>query len=235
MLAKKHWGIIGLFSLVLSFMGSTPALACTYADHHIGMATTTISTQGAQAVVYNYAPYVCSQGGVSAWSMIANSNNYDEFAQVGWLRGTYWGSGCDVYFFYEYGQSNAVYNPAIISVDSAATNYGTSNKFTVYTNGNNVTQFLINNVNKASVSLNWSANHAEWLGETHSPSDQVVGASEQPVYFKSVQHLYNGTWYNDMANLNKWNTTQYGAGYWPQSNYFYIYDVRYTTGETYCA
>ncbi len=35
--------------------------------------------------------------------------------------------------------------------------------------------------------------------------------------------------------LNKWNTTQYGAGYWPQSNYFYIYDVRYTTGETYCA
>lgn len=104
--------------------------------------------------------------------------------------------------------------------------YGTSNKFTVYTNGNNVTQFLINNVSKASVSLNWTANHAEWMGETQSSSDQVVGASEQPVYFKSVQHLYNGTWYIDMASVNQWNGTQYGAGYWPQSNYFYICDVR---------
>lgn len=44
-----------------------------------------------------------------------------------------------------------------------------------------------------------------------------------------VQHLFNGSWINETASLEKVNTTANGTGSWPAANYFYIWDTRYST------
>ena len=84
--------------------------------------------------------------------------------------------------------------------------------------------------------LNWKPNNAQWLGEVHTTGDQVAGDTAHPVYFNYVQHLYNGTWYNDNAAVNKVNTDTaqnggYGAGNWPNANWCAIWDTRYSSED----
>ncbi|AEJ40236.1 hypothetical protein TPY_2056 [Sulfobacillus acidophilus TPY] len=163
--------------------------------------------------------------------MITNTNNGNELAQIGWLKYVNWSSS-SVYFFYEYGQSGGLNPPEQLFVDTNAANYGTSNEFTVYTQGNGQTDFIINGVGQFNTYLNSTPNRAEWLGEVHSTGDQMAGDYNHPVYFNYVQHLYNGTWYNDNASVNQINTDTsqnggYGAGNWPNANWCAIWDTRY--------
>lgn len=133
-----------------------------------------------------------------------------------------------MYYFYEYGSSSNLNPPVMLSAVSNPTGSATD-KFTVYTNGNNVTEFLINGSLKFSTTLNWTANNAQWLGETHSYSDQTPGDTVNLEQAYNVQHLYDGTWVNDNASINKANTSPYGSGQWPAQNSFYIWDTRYSS------
>lgn len=214
--------------LVLAGLGSlsTPVFACTNPGLYFDGMTTNfngIVTSGAQAYVTRYNPHICTVS--AAWSMIANTNNGNELAQVGWAKLSSW-STSTVYYFYEYGQSSFLNPPVLLSAVPNPSG-GASDKFTVFTNGNNVTEFLINNSLKFSTTLNWTPNNAEWFGETHSYPDQTPGDTVDFVEFSNVQHLYNGQWYNDNAAIDKYNNSPYGTGSWPNSNYFYIWDTRY--------
>lgn len=203
------------------------AYACTNPGLYFdGAVTAIISTQGSQAKIDHYDPRMCLSS--SAWAMMDNQSNSNELAQIGWLKLSGW-STSTVYFFYEYGQSGQLYMPISLGAVPHPTNSSIWDQFTVYTNGNGVTLFIIDGVGQARATLNWTANNAQWFGETHSYSDQTPGDTNNHVYFTDVQHLYNGVWYNDTASVNKYNRSPYGSGTWPNSNYFEIWDTRYSS------
>ena len=217
---KRLWLLSVLIPLMI-FPATAMACTSTFGDW-IGMNKVQTSS-GAQANISDYNPRMCNS--VSAWSAFENSGDWTEFAQVGWLKAAAWSTN-NVYYFYEYGGNL----PVQIGIDTNAGNYGGSNQYTVYTNANNVTEFIINGVGYANATLNWTPTNDVWSGEIHTLEDQIPGDLNHIVYFNNVQHLYNGTWYNDIGTSGEFNNTTYGSGNWSSSsNWFTIWDTRYST------
>lgn len=185
----------------------TPTPFCAYQLLFDGILTppTVGIVHGAQAVIYNYFPEVCGQfSGSSSWAFAAIENlNQPEIAQVGWVMLTQW-STSDVYFFWEWGDGTQIFSPQQGSKDTQADNYGTTNHFTVIITtphcGNGSINFVrmeMNGSTLGSACLGWTPYAGGWLGETHSTNDFVPGGIQHNVIFSSVQHAYNGVWYNE--------------------------------------
>ncbi|MGN6373072.1 MAG: hypothetical protein ACTHM1_08780 [Solirubrobacteraceae bacterium] len=226
---RRHRTAAGAVGLVLAacLAFGQAAYACEAEKLYFdGMITSIISTNGAQANIDRYNPRACITS--SAWSMIDNQNNGNELAQVGWLKNTAWSSST-VYYFYEYGESGTLYLPVAVGVVPNPTEYGVADKFTVYTSSGNTALFIINGSGVANAGLNWTANNAQWFSETHSNSDQTAGDTAHGVEYYGTQHLYNGSWYNDIAVNNAYDNAPNGGATWPSGAYMWTWDRRYST------
>jgi hypothetical protein len=150
---------------LLALMWVAPAHAVSEnRSNFIGGFTYPVTVSGAQANIQSYNPRVCSPGGTSAWSMItvANLVGGSELAQIGWIRGSGFGLGDATYYFYEWTTLTDNNPPILIAPDTDG--YGTSHKYTVYTNGSGSTLFLIDNTGYAHATLGWTPNSAQFLG-----------------------------------------------------------------------
>jgi hypothetical protein len=226
--------VVGLFmyggGVQASGLSIDPPSPCGgLGPYWIGARRGNISIQGAQAEVQRYDPCVCDE--TFAWALMANSSQpSDEVAQVGWLKWVKW-STTTVYYFWEYGQSGVLYNP--VKVSAVPNPQGAAfDEFTVYTNGNGHTLFMIDGNGVGNEVLNWTPNEGQWMGEMHTVDDQTPGDTVQTVTFADVQHLYDGTWYNQPTHSEAYNNSPYGAGSWPSGiNAFNIWATRYSSED----
>lgn len=176
-----------------------------------------------------YNPRVCLAS--SAWPMMLNFSNGNELAQDGWTKRTEW-STTTPYYFYEYGTSSELKPPMMIEAVPDSTDHEFDH-FAVYTQKSETeVLFTINGVGEATVPLDWKADGAEYSAGVHVVGDQVAGDTSDHHEFYGLRHLYDGEWYSDNAEGNtKFNSASYGKAEFPDGNYFYTWDSRYSSEE----
>jgi len=184
--------IVLTLTCLLSFTFPLMAAATSYFNGGIN----SLANNGADLTIETQNPYVSSGSSVSAWPMTCDGNVVGDYAQVGWLKlSSYTGP----YYFYEYSYipTGAHYQRVLGSAT-----VGSNNDFRVGCDSSTM-YFIINNTTYGTVALStipFDRNTVEFLGETHSASDQCPGSVSNPLTMGKAQYKStSNSWYNTYA------------------------------------
>ncbi len=202
--------IIGMFATTAPALAyscnPTPPRGNSSGNWFDGWQRTSGSTVGGvYSDIYNYVPYVypgASNAGVSAWTMLANGQNW---AQVGWTQ---------------YPQSRWTFIQWTIGVGNIVQDDWypqPTGQYTYYTTLYNGADFVFEVAGSVidSVVQTFTPNEAENFGELATTADQMPGGTTDPEVFKSTEWYVNGGW-QPLAGAEYQNPPEFG--YSPISN-----------------
>jgi len=186
---------------------------------------------GAQGEFLRYVPQLCTPGSSASSVWVTTTNLSNRAFQVGWVKTTNFTDKQHVYYFW--ADNNTGLFPVQLGEVDQSGQTGTTDEFTVYTDGNCNTFGVINGGGVANDSLGCYANTGEWVGEVYNSATQLPGATGKHEIIKLMQGLHNGSWANEpatnqMSGLGSTeNFPPNGAMSTSTSNYFGMWDSRF--------
>ena len=151
------------------------------------------------------------------------------FAQVGWMRWTYWGRTTRYFWEYEDLDGSPVGGIQMLGVVPNPGNYGTRDKFTVHKIASgNIVYYINGDSVSSTTNPDWVSDEGRFFGETLYSSNQLPGDKYHHVKFESIQVFSNegDQWIDVNPENNNWKRTHPNSGSSRDSSHFEIWDTQ---------
>ncbi len=210
----------------------TPGGCQDYSPNWSGTDRKVMPVWSAKASINMVIPALC--GGPysrsSVWTMIAGGDDIADYAQIGYIRDSVYGS--NPVYFAEFSTHLEQYPHFVVGDVASGTHtymvqYSFSTgKMYMYV-GNDDGSYTALGVTSFAVDTAWLPNWSpEWNGEAHSLADDIPGTSMDPVYFSDLRIIDNrdGPWVVP-SGLTGGSTypDRYGFMWDDQDNTFHIW------------